>query len=75
MVFAVVIKTETYFLDTQNKLNRDKVDSFSSWISYLDLRSYDEQHGWNPISDDIDWTYSVWKLEKRIKATILSKNT
>ena len=22
-------------------VNRDKVDSFSSWISYLDLRSYD----------------------------------
>ena len=26
MVFAVVIKTETYFVDTQNKLNRDKID-------------------------------------------------
>ena len=41
MGFGVAIKTETHFVDTQNKLNRDKVDSFSSWISYLDLRSYD----------------------------------
>ncbi len=59
MGFAVVIKTKTHFADAETHINRNRINLFNGWTTYVDSGSYDTRVFEFYFQGDINSTFSA----------------
>jgi len=55
----VVIKTKTHFADAETHINRNRINLFNGWTTYVDSGSYDTRVFEFYFQGDINSTFSA----------------